>query len=180
VAEDYSPSDYEFPRLYVSGEESHEYLIAYPERGSYTIARGPRPPPGLWMGLKPYEWGWLRLFDPLQALVTRDFAVVVPWLSYKALYMRAGVRLCLVEVSGIHVNIVAREGEEVGERSILAHVVTGKGETKTLRPGCRGLVVYIAWEPGAEVDRYVYLIAEKDKVTLLDPDEEALKFLAGQ
>jgi len=179
VPGDYGPRDYEFPRLYVAGEISHEYLVAHLNRGFYTVVRRPQPPEGLWMGLEPYEWGWLKVFDLLKAVVTRDFAVVIPWLSYKALYLRAGVRLCLVEVSGIHVNIVAREGEEVVERSILAYAVTGKGETKTLRPGCRGLIVYIAWEPGAEVDRYVYLVAGKDDVITLKPDEEALKALAG-
>ncbi|MEB2835737.1 MAG: DUF2118 domain-containing protein [Desulfurococcales archaeon] len=176
---EFTPRDYEFPRLYVAGEESGEYLVPDLGAGRYTIRRGEPGPREGWMGLKPYEWGWLRIFDPVEARATRAFAVVVPWLDYRALYLGEGAPLKLVEASGVHVNIVAREGEEVEEDSVLAYVVTGKGETKTVRAGCEGVVAYIAWEPGASAERYVYLIIDEDEVEILEPDDEALALLGA-
>ncbi len=176
----FSPRDYEFPRLYVEGEESGEYLVPRRDMGTYTILRGRRAPEPGWMGLKPYEWGWLRVFDPVEAIATRAFAVVVPWIGYKALLVEAGTRLRLVEARGVQVSVVAREGEEVAARSVLAYLVTGKGETRTVRAGTEGLIVYIAWEPGGPAERYVYLIADKDSIKVLEPDEDALAVLGSQ
>jgi hypothetical protein len=165
---EFRPSDYDFPRLYIRGAEGGEYLIPDPSCGVYRIAR--EPPSGVEaLGLAPYEAGWGRIFDPVEAVVTEDFAVVIPWLGRRALYLRRGTRLSLVEAAGVHVNLVAREGDEVGRRSVLAYVVTGRGDTRTVRAGVEGLVVYIAWEPGGPPERYVYLIARGSDVAILEP-----------
>ncbi len=165
---EFSPSDYDFPRLYIKGWKSNEYLIPDKTKRVYTITSNP-PDDGEALGLAPYEAGWGRIFDPVDAVVTEDFAVIVPWLDGRALYLARGTRVSLVEASGVHVNLVAREASKVRPGSVLAYVVTGKGDTRTVRAGVEGLIAYIAWEPGSEVERYVYLIVDEDDVVVLEP-----------
>jgi len=166
INHDFSPRDYEFPRLYIVGERSKEVITLLLERGCYVrgTASG-----GILAGLVPYESGWNKIFDYLKAEITRSFAVVIPWMDGQALFSREGTRVKLVEVSGIHVNIVSREGDEVDERSVLAYVVTNKGETRTVRAETRGIIVYVAWEPASQPERYVYLIADPKEVKVLRP-----------
>ena len=168
---EFTSRDYDFPRLYVEGEESREYMLIDLERRIYRITRDASDRIGSERvaGLVPYEAGWNVIFDPIEARITRPFAVLVPWREHEALYAREGLRVSLVEVTGIHVNLVAREGEEVGEKDVLAYVVTGKGETRTIRAGVEGLILYIAWDPGAKPERYVYLIVDQDDAIVLRP-----------
>ncbi|MEB3851168.1 MAG: DUF2118 domain-containing protein [Desulfurococcales archaeon] len=165
----FKPSDYEFPRLYIRGRGSGEYMVVDLERRAYRLTRSP-PPGGVALGLAPYEAGWGVVFDPVEARVARDFAVVLPWAGGRALYVRAGTPVMLVEAAGRHVNLVAREGSRVRARNVLAYVVTGRGDTRTVRAGVEGVVVYIAWDAGAPHERYAYLIASPADVEELEPE----------
>ncbi len=164
----FSPKDYEFPRLYVTEEESSEYIFLCPEKGCYSKTPSEKCK-GVRAGLMPYEAGWSKIFDPLKAIITRTFALVIPWKEHKALYIEEGLKVKLVEVSGAQVNFIAREGDEIDERSVLSYVVTGKGETRTVKAGVKGTVIYVAWEPASVPERYIYLIAE-DPIKYLKPD----------
>lgn len=171
LGHEFTARDYEFPRLYAEGVESSEYMVIDLDRRTYRVVRGElvEAGGGRVAGLMPYEAGWQLIFDPVEARVTRPFAVLIPWKGRVALYAREDLRLRLIEVTGIHVNLVAREGEGVRERDVIAYVVTGKGETRTVRAGVKGTILYIAWDPGGAPERYVYLIADPDEVVILKP-----------
>lgn len=168
---EFTPRDYDFPRLYVEGEESREYMAVNLDERTYRIvhSREEARPGERLAGLIPYEAGWQLIFDPVRATVTRPFSVLLPWADGEALYAPRDLTLRLVEVSGIHVNLIAREGEEVTQRDVLAYVVTGKGETRTIRAETDGIILYIAWDPGAKPERYIYLITEPEGIIILKP-----------
>jgi len=167
----FDASDYDFPRLYVVGVDSSEYMAIDLDKQAYMILRRSSSlrEPLVSAGLVPYESGWQLIFDPVDARVTRAFAVLIPWRDGEALYLAEGVRLELVEVSGVHVNLVAREGDEVGRRDVVAYTVTGKGETRTVRAGVEGLIVYIAWDPTSGAERYIYLVSDPGAPVILKP-----------
>ena len=163
----YGPEDYEtFPKLYVEGVESSEYLVPDLERLTYTIHASP-PPGSRAFGKAIYEEAWDLVLDPVAGRARRAFALVMPWRGGEALLVEAGVRLYLIEAHGTQVVFTAREGDEVGERDVLAYVLTGKGETRTLRAGVSGVVVLIAWERGSHPPRYAIAIAEHPDVVRL-------------
>jgi hypothetical protein len=163
---EFTPKDYEFPRLYIVSERSKEVLTLFPEKGCYV--RGEEKG-GIKAGLVPYESGWGKIFDLVKAEVTRSFGVLVPWLDNKILYVKEGVKVSLIEVSGVQASLVAREGEEVTPESVIAYVVTNKGETRTIRAELRGVIIYVAWEPASVPERYVYLVARPEDIKKLSP-----------
>ncbi len=163
---EFSPEDYRFPRLYVADEKSPDMITLYPDKGCYV--HGERSG-GIKAGLVPYESGWNLILDPVEAKIIRAFAVIVPWLKDEAIYVSAGVKVKLIEVEGVQVNFIAREGEKVDEKTVLAYVVTNKGETRTLKANTKGLIVYIAWRPSSNPERYVYLITDPNDIKMLKP-----------
>ncbi len=165
----YGPSDYDFPRLYVEGVEPRgrrEYLVPDLDSGTYRLAQEP-PPGARALALSVYDEAWSLVLDPVEARATRAFAVTLPWRGWEALFVEAGTRVYLVEVHGVQSSLAVREGDEVGERSIIAHVVTGKGETRTVRAGVEGIVVLVAWEWGSLPPRYAVAVAPRGSVLRL-------------
>ena len=107
----------------------------------------------------------MHVVDPLRAEIVKRAAVIIPWEDYKALYLRPGVKVKLIEAHGIDVSHVGFEGKRVSERSVLAYVLTGKGETRTLRAGEKGVVALILTDFSVTPPRYAYtLISEGDAV----------------
>ncbi|MDM7275072.1 MAG: DUF2118 domain-containing protein [Thermoprotei archaeon] len=155
---DYKPSDYLFPELYVKGYGGGECVEVDLESMVYQAS-----PQGGYCKVI-YESGWSLILDLEGAKASRSFIVTIPWNGYKAVMVEEGAKLNLIEVRGVEVYIVSREGGMVGERSVLAYAVSRKGETRTRRAGVKGIVAYIAWEPGSVPPRYVFAIAENYKI----------------
>ncbi len=159
---EYRATDYQFPRAYLDGHESIECLVPLGGR-----ARVERPCKSQGLGLAPYEHLTSHILDPVEAVVKRRFALYIPWKG-KALLVEPGTRVSLVEALGVQVNHRAREGDEVRPGTILAYILTGKGETRTLRAGVEGVIVYIAWGLEGERQRYIYVIAPSDSIRMLE------------
>lgn len=161
---EYNPIDYMFPRAYVEGVESVECLVLN------SIARVLRPckaSGGKVFGLTPYEDAITHTIDLVEAVTIRGLAILLPW-SRTALVADRGVRVSLVEAVGVQVNHVAREGDHIEDDTILAYILTGKGETRTLKAGVEGILVYIGWLPGGDIQRYIYVIAPRNSVRVLE------------
>ncbi|MEB3774649.1 MAG: DUF2118 domain-containing protein [Desulfurococcales archaeon] len=150
----YRPSDYQFPRVYVEGAESGECLVL--DDGRARIEK----PCKRGMGLVPYESGFEMTIDPVEAVVKRSYAIYIPSRG-EVLIVPRGTRVYLVEALGVQVNHVALEGDTVKPGSILAYILTGKGETRTLRSGVEGVIIYIGWGLEGELNRYIYVIARE-------------------
>ena len=166
ISEEYRPEDYRFPELYIEGWRGPREIEVDPERRVYR--RRPRGS-GMRMGLAPYEQALPQVLDLVAATPRRAAAVVIPWEGYRAILLLPGDRLEYVEARGSQVNPVSLEGRRVRERSVLAYILTWKGETRTLRAGTEGTVALIAWMPGEDADRYVYVIVKEPR--WLEPED---------
>jgi len=162
---EYKPSDYLFPELYVEGRKSKRYMNIDPSSGTYTITDRPSGP--LALGLEAYEEGH-RLFDLGEGRVRTTYAILLPWRG-EAILIREGVEFLAVEAQGVQVNFMAREGDLVNEGDVLAYVLTGKGETRTVRSPVRGIVIYVMWFREDPSQHYAYLISGEDSTTILKP-----------
>lgn len=160
VPEEYTPQDYLFPELYVDGIKGPREVEVDTARLVYRRRPEGR---GVRLGLAPYEQAWQLVIDPVEAKATRTALVLIPWEGYRGILLLPGDELELIEARGTQVSHVSREGREVRERSVLAYILTGKGETRTLRAQTRGTVALIAWYPGEHSDRYVYVIVKNPR-----------------
>lgn len=160
---DYKPSDYLFPELYVKNHTGRECAEIDLENMAYRAS-----PQGEYCKTV-YESGWNLILDLEGSKASKSFIVTIPWNDHKAVMVEEGAKLHLVEVKGVEVYIVSREGALVEEKSILAYAVSRKGETKTRRAGVKGIIAYIAWEPGSMPPRYIFAIAEDYKTLDREP-----------
>ncbi|MCE4613355.1 MAG: DUF2118 domain-containing protein [Desulfurococcales archaeon] len=160
-------TDYDFPRLYLKGEESREHAIVYRRAGSYKILRGPpvTGDEGESYGLVPYEAGWSLAIEPLEASVTRGMLVVVPWHDWKGLLVDEGSSISILEVRGYQPILTTREGDHVGVGEVIAYVLTGKGETRTVRTSVGGVVLYISWR---RVEEEIYNVVVVDEGSVIE------------
>ncbi|GAB6147979.1 DUF2118 domain-containing protein [Stetteria hydrogenophila] len=162
----YGPQDYQsFPRFYVEGVESGEYMIVDLETLTYKLSPNPTGP--LALGKAIYEDAWDLVLEPLEGKAKRGYALILPWRGFEAIYIPRGTRLSLVEAGGVRVDFTVREGDKVEERDVVAYVVTGKGEVRTVRAGARGVVVLIAWQKSRDPLRYTIAVADNADVYTL-------------
>lgn len=137
---EYKPEDYLFPELYVEGGAGDCVSVDL-SRGVYW-----RDSKGALCKVV-YEEGWKLIIDPIESTASRSFLTIVPWMEYKGVYVGRGARVELIEVRGVEVYITSREGAVVEEGTVIAYVLTRKGETRTRRARTNGVIAYIAWEP---------------------------------
>ena len=166
---EYHPTDYEFPQLYVEGGRGRPITV-YPEKGFYVRgeARG-----GTILNLEVYEEvAWGRVVDVIGAVIMNRAAVVIPWKGGKALFLDKGMRVDIVEVYGRQVAFQAREGDYVDGKSVLAYVLTGRGDTRSVRAGVEGVVALIAWDQASYPPRYAYIIVPQGREIWLEPRDE--------
>jgi len=167
----YSRSDYEFPEAYVEGVESKTYLVPDLERMKYRLCEAPCDAP-VKLGRAIYEEAIDYAINLEEGKVIRRFAVVVPKLGRKAFYLEPGTPILLYRVSGFQTNFSLFEGDEAEPRDVLAYVLTQKGETRTVRLEDEGIIVYIAWDRSTFPPAYTIVLAPKDEVYILEPEEE--------
>jgi hypothetical protein len=113
----------------------------------------------------------MKVVDPVAAEIVRRAAVVVPWEGEKALYLKPGVKVKLVEAAGVQVSHVGLEGQRVKARSVLAYILTGKGETRTLRAGEEGVIALVLTDFSETPPRYAYVIIPPEEVIWLEPGQ---------
>ena len=163
---EYQASDYEFPELYVERAPGRR-ITAYPSQGYYVVGEEPG---GVVLGLEAYEGAaWGLVVDPVRAVVSRRAAVVIPWRGRRALFLERGLRVYLVEVYGRQASFQAREGDVVDEDSVIAYVLTGRGDTRSVMASVEGTVALIAWEQGSYPPRHAYVIIPRGGEVWLEP-----------
>jgi len=153
---EYKPEDYLFPELYTEGGTGECISIdlnkgIYWKNQGYVLCR------------VIYEEGWKLIVDPVKSTTSRSFLTVMPWMNYKGIYVSRGARVELIEARGVEVYIVSREGAVVEDNTVLAYVLTKKGEMRTKRAKTNGIIAYIAWEPLIP-PRYVFVITRDYKI----------------
>ncbi|GBF08696.1 hypothetical protein apy_04210 [Aeropyrum pernix] len=167
-SEEYSPEDYRFPELYIEGYVSERAIWVDEEGGKYYR----RPVEGLKRyGLAVYEHAIKEAIDLVGSRVSRGFVVIIPWKGMRGLMLKEGTRVKLVEAAGVQVSHYSLEGTRVGERTVLSYVLTGKGETRTLRAGVEGVVAIILTDHNRQPPAYIYVIADEHDVIWLEPAE---------
>ncbi len=168
IEEDYSPRDYEFPELYSELGAGGKCIWVDEAGGKYY--RDPCED-CIKLCMMPYEQAWMKIVDPVKAEITAKAALVIPWEGRRALYLKPGVKVKLIEAYGIDVSHVSFEGERVGPRTVLAYVLTGKGETRTLRAGEEGIVALILTDLSEAPPRYVYALIREEDAIWLEPGQ---------
>lgn len=166
--EEYTPEDYKFPIAYVEGLESEEYLVPDLDRGKYRIVKAPVEG-GL--GKAVYERVPELAVDLEAAKTRRGVAVRVPWKGDRAMYLASGSPIHIYEVGGVQTIFYSHEGDDLEEGDVLAYVLTGKGETRTIRVDRKGTVFYIGWLPGSHPPRYIVILAGEENLIILDPEQ---------
>jgi hypothetical protein len=156
LALEYKPEDYLFPELYVE-DSGGECVSVDLDKGVYRRGGGRA------LCKVIYEEGWRLIVDPVEARVSRSFLTLIPWMDYKGVYVERGARVELVEARGAEVYIISREGSVVDENTVLAYILTRKGETRTKRARTKGVVAYIAWEPLVP-PTYIFVIAKDYRI----------------
>lgn len=144
MEEEYSPSDYRFPEAYVEGAESNKYMIVDLESRTYRLS-AEKPGEGLVLGRVVYEEAGEMAIDPVEATVKRHMAILLPG-EGRALLARPGTRVLIYEVGGVQTVFTVREGDQLRPGKIMGYVLTGKGETRTVRSDEEVVVFYIAWD----------------------------------
>ena len=162
---DYSPRDYQFPIAYVEGVESEEYLIPDLKSKKYKLKRDKRLE-GL--GRIIYEEGISLAFDLTSSKTVRAIAIRVPWKKDKAMYLRSDTPVILYEVEGVQSIFYAYEGDDLKRGDVLAYVLTGKGETRTIRVDEDATVFYISWVPGTHPPKYIAVLVEEENLIVLE------------
>jgi len=168
--EGYTKSDYEFPEAYVEGVESKIYLVPDLEKMKYRLCEEPCEAP-IRLGRVVYEEAIDHAINLEEGKVTNRFAVVVPKLGRRAFYLEPGTPVLLYRVSGFQTTFSMFEGDEAEPKDVLAYVLTQKGETRTVRILDEGIIVYIAWDRSTFPPAYTVVLAPKDKVYILEPEE---------
>ncbi|MCE4616003.1 MAG: DUF2118 domain-containing protein [Aeropyrum sp.] len=110
-----------------------------------------------------------EVLDVEGGFVRTAFVVLVPWLGWRGMLVDVGTKFSVIEAWGVEVNPVSLEGARVGDRSILAYVLTGKGETRTLRSGVKGVVVGIFSDLTVSPPRYLYVVVDEESIVWLEP-----------
>ena len=155
-------SPYSYPVLYIEDEGEDCWICG----SIFTFST--RTGKGLCRSYKKtiYEEALDEIIDLKEGKTTVSFCVVLPG-KEKALMVESGRRVSLLEVKGRKVVIVAREGQRVDPRSVIAHTITSSGSSRTIRAGMDGIVVFIGVISHINPEHYIVAIAGEDDVRIL-------------
>ncbi len=159
-------SDYHFPEAYIEGVSSERYLIAFPEKGKYKLSE--KPGEGICLGRVVYEEA-LRAFDLIESKARVHIAILLPRGGKKALFLKPGTTVIIYEVGGVQTVFNVEEGNRVRRGDVIAYVLTGKGETRSIRSGDDAVVFYIAWDRESHPPKYVVIMAKPSDIMVLEP-----------
>jgi len=153
--------DYDFPRIFVEGYNEGPFCCASSSCYSITETRSD----GCY-GVAIYESVFKKVIDSVKGIVARSYCIEVPW-RREALMVKQGTHVVLIEVTASQVVLTVREGDTVEKGMIIAHTVTGKGESRSLRAPSPGILVYVGVTSFSNPESYVLVLAgEEDVVTL--------------
>ncbi len=154
---------YLIPKLYIEGMTSDTYLNLVGEEA--FEARSCKPEARCF-GKTVYGVVLEEFIDLVEKKAKKSFIVVPPETDVGML-VEKGSYVEPIPVEGIRSSIEVCEGLEVSEGSVLAYVLTGKMEARTIRSHVSGVVVYIYSNPASRIEENVVVIAPKEVVKIV-------------
>jgi hypothetical protein len=151
---------YNYPSLYIKG--SHDPPFCISENGYYSIShkeiRG--------FGYSVIENSLDTVIDRSSSQVKEDYCLEIPWLN-KALKVKKGTIVRLLEISASRIFLVKREGDQVRKREIIAHTITDKSESRSIKANSDGVIVFIGSISLSNPEAYLLAVADSDSVEWL-------------
>ncbi|MET1160722.1 MAG: DUF2118 domain-containing protein [Thermoprotei archaeon] len=154
--------EYAFPEIFVENTDSSNYIVEL-ESGVYVLAKTKPSKYTRFFGHIIYEKA-LEYVD-LTAPLIKNSMIIVPKFSgseTKGILVEKGIKPCLAEIRGYKPLLTIREGSSVNEGDKIAYIITGKGEVRTYRSPCSGvlvLAVNIVWE---KPEKYILVFVGKN------------------
>ncbi|MCE4605868.1 MAG: DUF2118 domain-containing protein [Desulfurococcales archaeon] len=148
---------YEYPSLFIKGTRNPPFCKV--ENECYHISMRESSEFGYAMIENSLE----KVIDIDYSRVREDYCLEIPWLG-KALKIARGTPLELTEISAMKVLLVKREGDYVSKGEIIAHTITVKDASRSIRAGSEGVIVFIGSRSLSNPEAYVVAVADSDIV----------------
>ncbi len=147
-------NSYEYPEVFIEGDGEEPYISVVDEH--YFLSR--KAVSENFYGHIVYEDVVEKALN-LEKLTTTRSIVVVPRLSFSrnidGILVSEGTPICIDEVVGRTAVIHVSEGDVVSIGDRLASIVTGKGDVRTYRTSCSGVVVLVVGYVWLKPEKYV-------------------------
>ncbi|ABN69924.1 conserved hypothetical protein [Staphylothermus marinus F1] len=160
---------YRYPEVFVEGVESDKYVLEINEHYILVLTKE---------DLEKYV-NYKRVFghiiyehiinyiDLVKPATKKAFIVIPEYSGEKEMngfLIDENKKLCLIEVKGIQPYVFPREGDEIEERDKVAYIITGKGEVRTIRSPCKGVVLLVINFPWEKPEKYVLAVVNKNDI----------------
>ena len=155
---------YEFPALYTRNSQDPPYCTL--TKGKYQITSTPLDES---FGYTIIEKALDDIIDRTRSLVKQDYCIEIPWRK-KLLKIKAGTPVKIVEIRASQIIFIKREGDNVDVNDVIAHTITGKSESRTVRSVFRGVIVFIGVHSFSNPETYVVAVADSGRVEWYERD----------
>lgn len=136
--------EHSFPKIYVEdgGLESRECIYEV-EKDSFVMSTCLEGRRALRVFKKRiYEKSHLEVLDLEENVVVKSFILYAP-LGKEYMLVESGCKVSIVEARGVNVFFYKFEGERVLEGDLVADEISKKGEVRSLKAPCNGVIVLI-------------------------------------
>jgi len=159
-----SHEEYFFPEVYVEGlAPANEYVVEID--GDYFLSKTYSVPGAKrFFGHIIYE-DILNYIDLTEPRIRRSFILIKKYgpQIMSGILVEENTKPCLMEVRGRQPIILISEGDEVSERDKIAYTITNKGEVRTFRSPCTGLLVLNINIPWERPEKYILVVVSKNE-----------------
>ncbi len=150
---------YKFPALFTRNSRNSPYCTI--TNGRYRITDTPLENSSY--GYTIIEEALDNIIDRTRSLVKQDYCIEIPWRK-KLLKIKAGTPVKIVEVKASQIIFTKREGDEVSVNDVIAHTVTGKSESRTVKSIFNGVIVFIGVHSFSNPETYVVAVADSGSI----------------
>jgi hypothetical protein len=149
---------YEFPSLYTRNSRNSPYCTI--TNGKYRITDTPLENA---YGYTLIEEALDSIIDRTHSVVKQDYCMEVPWRN-KLLRVKAGTPIKILEIKASKIIFTKREGDEILANEVIAHTITGKSESRTIKLNFNGVIVFIGVHSFSNPEIYVVAVADSGRV----------------
>lgn len=147
-------SSYEYPEVFIEGGGEEPYINVVDEQ--YFLSK--KVVSERFYGHIVYEDVVEKALN-IEELITTRSIVVVPRLGFnkdlEGIFIPKGTPICIDEVMGRVAIIHVSEGDAVSFGDKLASIVTGKGDVRTHRTSCSGVVILVIGYVWLKPEKYI-------------------------
>ncbi|MCX8199612.1 MAG: DUF2118 domain-containing protein [Sulfolobales archaeon] len=156
-------NSYEYPEVFIEGSGEEPYISVVGEY--YLLSK--KVVSEKFYGHIIYEDVVEKALN-LEELVTTKSMVVVPRLSLNkdldGIFISKDTPICIDEVIGHAAVIHVSEGNAVSVGDKLASVVTGKGDVRTYRASCSGVIILVIGYVWLKPEKYIVVTVGEEHV----------------